>query len=113
MEPVGTITTKVQRARDRDPKTGAMRLSPPHPNAHHLIKFIYVQMMLQGMTAAELDRRSGVPARTIKEWFSARRGYSPRIVHLETCLQVLGFRLKPTWLDVADETRDTTTTAKD
>lgn len=95
------------RGRDRDYATGRLTLMPPHENAHWLVKFLHLQMMTVGMTRAELSDKSGIPERTLKEWWRARRGYVPRISMLEDALQTLGFRLKPSWIEPPDDSSDT------
>jgi len=55
-------------------------------------------MVAEGMTRKQLSDISGVPERTLKEWWNAKRGYVPRVSMLEDVLQALGYQLKPTWL---------------
>jgi transcriptional regulator with XRE-family HTH domain len=71
-------------AQNHDPK--------PSPKAHELIKIIYVQMQIEGMNRTELARRSGVPMRTLNDWWRAR--HSPDLHLVEAALGVFDLKLK-------------------
>ena len=75
------------------------RKTPPHipfrpnkipPNAHRVVKRMFIEMNAQQISQEEMARRSGVSRNTFKDWKS---GSIPRLDRVEACLNVLGFEL--------------------
>ncbi len=58
--------------------------------AHPLVKTLFKIMMQQGDNYYDVSKRSGVSARTIRDW---RRGRPPDLVNIEACLNVYGCEL--------------------
>lgn len=71
--------------------------NPPGAKADPIIRFIYVQLVVEKITRAELARVSGVPAASIYEWWVGAS--TPNIVQARNMLQVLGYGLKATELE--------------
>lgn len=57
---------------------------------HPAVARLYEEMNAQRCTHIDLSERSGVAAKTLKDW---RRHGSPTITNLEACLNVLGLEL--------------------
>ncbi|MDE2107328.1 MAG: helix-turn-helix transcriptional regulator [Patescibacteria group bacterium] len=72
---------------------GGRHWCPPAESAHHLVKFIDLQMIAQKITRNELARRSGVPKTAMKEWFRGRR--EPGLRKIMKVLAALGYDVKP------------------
>lgn len=74
---------------------------PIDPGVHPLVKKMFRIMEREKMTATLLAERAGVCVSGIHEWRKAysrsakkkHRAHTPRLVQLEACLQVLGYRL--------------------
>jgi len=79
----------------RGHKTGP-QCNAPLEGAHPLVRFLHLHLIADGMTRDELARKSGVPASTLKGWWHARRGVSPKVTSMENALGVFGYTLKPT-----------------
>jgi hypothetical protein len=72
---------------------------PPFPQAHPLVHFIYVQMLNERMSRAEVARRAGLAVATMISWWKApnKKGKGGiAIQNLEAALGVFGYALKPT-----------------
>ncbi len=64
------------------------------PQAHILVRALFVEMGRQGWTVGRMAHRSGVGESTIQGW-KGRRCQAPTIVNLASCYQVLGYDLVP------------------
>lgn len=60
------------------------------PNAHRVVKRLFVEMNAQQISQEEMARRSGVSRNTFKDW---KNRSIPRLDMIEACLNVLGFEL--------------------
>lgn len=58
--------------------------------AHPLVKHLYQQMNLEGVTLRQMAIRSGYSVDCLKDW---RTRASPNICSLEACFNVLGYEL--------------------
>lgn len=66
----------------------------PARNAHPLVHRLFALMAAEGISIAELDRRSGVSRFVIYSWFRHRRIIKLEL--FEAALGVLGYELKIT-----------------
>lgn len=64
----------------------------PAKHAHEAIKILDVQMRTEGMSRRALAKKSGVPERTLADWWYGRG--SPDIFAVECALAVFDLRLK-------------------
>jgi len=70
---------------------------PPSPGAHHILKFIYQELQVRGMSLRALSTEAGVSYNAIKE--AMRRETNISLASAEACLNALGFTMKPTVLE--------------
>lgn len=73
-----------------------MSRKPPVETVHEAVKVMDVHLRLARMSLQELADKAGVSRATIHGWRSGT--YTPTLLSLEACLQVLGLRLKVTYL---------------
>lgn len=70
---------------------------PPAIRAHHLLKFIYLQLKVEGKSLRALSTGSGVSYNTLKEALQGRSSIS--LASVEAALNWLGYTMKPTILE--------------
>jgi len=71
----------------------------PAPSAHHLLKFIDLQLRAERKSLAWLSEKSGVSYTSIKLAMNGKR--SIHILSLEAMLNTLGYSMKATPLKAA------------
>lgn len=64
---------------------------PLPPGTHPLVILMFSEMENRGIPPTELDRLSGIDRQNIESW---RELVMPKMIHLEWCLNALGFELK-------------------
>lgn len=75
-----------------------LRAEPPAENCHHLLKFVYYHLKLEGRTLHWLAEESGVAYTTIVR--SLRGKNTIGLSNLEALLNTIGYTIKatPYWL---------------
>lgn len=69
-------------------KTRAIKPAPTHTDP--LVLFLFDEMARQGVSAREIEARTGVDEQTILQW---RHRAVPTIVNLRLCLDALGLNI--------------------
>lgn len=70
----------------------ALSRGRPNPKAHEAIKVLDIRCRISGMSRRELAKRSGVPERTLADWWYAKS--DPHLFLIESALAVFDLRLK-------------------
>jgi len=63
----------------------------PESGVHPLVRRVFEEMNHQKMSTLELAVTAGLSASGIKQWRYRR---SPRLDHIEACLNVLGYEIR-------------------
>lgn len=64
----------------------------PNPKAHEAVKVLDVHCRLSGMSRRQLAKKSGIPERTLADWWYAKG--DPHLFLIESALAVFDLRLK-------------------
>jgi transposase-like protein len=67
-------------------------ITPICSNPHPIVRTIHRMIIEGGHEIGEVSRRSGVGHDTLRQWFNDRIR-SPRLMHLDAVLEVLGLQL--------------------
>jgi transcriptional regulator with XRE-family HTH domain len=63
----------------------------PRERAHRLVKKLHLLMRANRVSRLALCRKAGVAPSTMKDWWLGKT--SPQLLMIESCFQVLGYRL--------------------
>lgn len=72
---------------------------PPAKSAHHLVKFLYQELQVEGISLREFSEKSGIAYNTLRDAFT---GTNISLFKMEDALNVLGYTTKPTRLSKDD-----------